>query len=585
MNKDWFELNDIKNKDPLRQVWTPLWQSKTIVHNGHLNENGFREETIVGRSIAFPLDLKDEALKIDWGDVVRSFGNRPHFDEGIYSAADIADFWDKDFDGLNLCLEQQFDCDKTNLYLHQDIILSLELKQIKDSWVRPIEDDLEVAKITRKENGSPQELLIKTEFLRDYLCAREMGLVIFTYHERTEKVDSNPNFWTSNQSSSGDFWRWTGDTREIIEGSGFGVGDKAMLIHVTRENTDYKEDIPDLKDENQDNIKSKTFEKTFEGKILYDILGRLWFNKWLPPADVSPITRRDDIPSNCMFHVDVSGRKINGDEIRYTEGWLWFKPELISEILRQKRAFLKWHTLDTGSIYFDRATHLHFGVNELGLINVLSYDIGLLEEFRKEALVSFNVKPEGGVSKELLMAQKDGIPADTIPPENQLKNGLEYLEGICVEFLGKSILKEHSEVEKLTKSIHRFQALKPDDIFDVANDLNKLLAERLDKDFLIELSEVNKSEGLGSIKLLSRFIDKMGNDGREFTKRLAGCYELRHGKSHLKSSKILDNFELAGLDENQSPYLNAMILIENIADIAGLLGNIIKDYFSKVSNE
>lgn len=581
MNKNWFELKEIKEKDTLRQVWTPLWQSKTIVHNGRIRENGYCAETIVGRSIAFELEQKGEALSIDWGEVVRDFGNRPHFDEGIYSAADIADFWDTDFNGLNLCLEQQFDCDKTNLYLHQDIILSLELKQIGDSWVRPIEDDVEVAKITRDVDGSVSELLIKTDYLRDYLCAREMGLALFTYHERTENTDANPNFWASHQSSSGDFWRWTGDTSEVIEGFGFGFGDKALLVHVTRENTDYEEDLPDLKDETQENIKSKTFERTYKGEILYNTLGSLWVNKWLPPADNSPISRRDEISSNCMFYADISGKKISGDELRHVEGWLWFKPELISEILKQKRAFLKWHTLYTGSIYFDRATYLHFGINSIGLLNVLSEDVGRLEEFRKESLVSFNVKPEGGVSKELLMAQKDGIPADSEAPENRLGKALRYLEAVCIELLGRSILRDHPEVNKLIIGIHRFQALKQDDIFDVANDLNKLFVERLDKDFLIELSDADKKEGLGSIKLLSRFVDKIGHDGRKFTEKLAGCYELRNGKSHLKSSKIQENFELAGIEDSEKPYLNAMALIENVADTAGFLGNMIKEHFAK----
>ncbi len=406
MEKSWFEFTDLKAKDPLRQVWTPVWQSKTKTIEGTRNFDGYCSETTVSRAFAFPVKNMTEALNIHWSKAVKGGSCRPYIEDGQFFAADVEAFWDKDFFGTRICVEQSFDCDPRILYLSQDLILFLDLKQIDETWVRPVEDDFLVAKIVRDQDNNLQELTIRTEYLRDYLCAREMGLVSFAFSSRTEHSNNNPNFWVERQYSQEGYWRWDGDTRQIVEGSGYPKGEKMLVIHMTRQNTDYNEDIPYLKDKDDKNIKSESFEKTFDGSTLFETEGNIWINTWLPPGEKSPICRRDEVNSSSMFYIDAAGNKVSGDDLRHTESWLWFRPDLIPEILKQKRASLTWFTQDTGAIYFDKVTYLHFGQNDNNLINILCEDVGLLDEFRKEKLVSFNVKPDGGVSKELLMAQK-----------------------------------------------------------------------------------------------------------------------------------------------------------------------------------
>ncbi len=163
-------------------------------------------------------------------------------------------------------------------------------------------------------------------------------------------------------------------------------------------------------------------------------------------------------------------------------------------------------------------------------------------------------------------------------PEKLLNQAISYLDQVSLDYLGCRILKEHSEVDSLLPNIHRFRVSTEEDIFDLANDLNKIFAERLDKDLLVALSNLDKKEKLGSIKLLSRFVDNLGVNGRNYVKRLVGCYELRNGKTHLKSSDIDNAFELAGIDIAIPPIRNAMSLIKDIANTIGYLGNLIETF-------
>ncbi len=68
-----------------------------------------------------------------------------------------------------------------------------------DVWVRPEEGYIEVARLSRKPNGSPRLLEIRAAHLRDYLCARDMALYITSYHDRTVEVDDAAHIkWPEN---------------------------------------------------------------------------------------------------------------------------------------------------------------------------------------------------------------------------------------------------------------------------------------------------------------------------------------------------------------------------------------------------
>jgi hypothetical protein len=86
---------------------------------------------------------------------------------------------------------------------------------------------------------------------------------------------------------------------------------------------------------------------------------------------------------------------------------------------------------------------VHFGVNSLGLVNVMAKDIAFLPEWQKQVWGGLNVRPEGGVSKELLDAQAAGEPADTSAPEAFLPRGIEVLNQIALAKLGYRMFRAH----------------------------------------------------------------------------------------------------------------------------------------------
>ena len=75
-----------------------------------------------------------------------------------------------------------------------------------------------------------------------------------------------------------------------------------------------------------------------------------------------------------------------------------------------------WFTQDTGKVGCASNLTIHFGVNKLGLINVLGKDIAEQPEWAQKIWVAHNACPEGGLSEELHMSQNLASPASTVAP-------------------------------------------------------------------------------------------------------------------------------------------------------------------------
>ena len=54
---------------------------------------------------------------------------------------------------------------------------------------------------------------------------------------------------------------------------------------------------------------------------------------------------------------------------------------------------------------------VHFGINEMGLLNVLANEIAVLQPLQQRIWIAYNVLPDGGISKELYMSQMKATPA------------------------------------------------------------------------------------------------------------------------------------------------------------------------------
>lgn len=403
MDQSWFEMQDLRKRKLDNSVWVPLRAEKENRNSIRFGFVDYSEEFIGHGSIMVPIDKQSFTVKLKWTDLGILHTHSSSFQDDKYVPADV--YHNNDFEGINLVLNQNFDnnLDCNEWHLHQDLVISLGLKREGDIWICPSEGYVEVAKLERDKDEKPILLQIKNKFLKDYLYTRKCGLYITSYYSR-DKIYENFSVLSWKESSKNvkegrDSWECR--ILEIHEG-GFPFGQKIAVSHVGRIDMDENDDIPDMTFfPTDENVKSDFFEKSFQGKKLYRIMSELWKFEWINPGKSSPIILGNEHPIDIYYITDAEGKKESGNSLTKGGKWLWFKPELITNLLSVRGSFLNWYTKDTGSVSCAPNGGIHFGVNDLGLITVYAKDVGYLPAWQQQIWAGFNIAPEGGVSKEL----------------------------------------------------------------------------------------------------------------------------------------------------------------------------------------
>ncbi|MBZ0220388.1 MAG: hypothetical protein K8I01_08160 [Candidatus Methylomirabilis sp.] len=572
---NWFLMTDIKKRSLIKASWTPLCAYDEHTINGEPGHIGYEREYFGSVGLIFPIDQAREAFLLQWDEVIPKWGHKPCVENGKYFPADVYSFCNGLL-GTYPVLQQSFDSGEPCVWhLSQDIILGLGLLRERDGWVRPQEDYLEVARLKRIQEGKPVRFEIRTEHLRDFLCARESGILIVTYHLREIIVDSAPDFGWKNgiANETGENYHWNGHIHPIHEG-GFPFGEKIAVFHMGRTNIDPNDDIPTFGMPGEDEYKSSSWVRTPTGRQLFSITGEMWRTEWIPPLETSPRVRGDKEESHISFQIDSAGTTLAGKKLYDHRGWIWFKPSIIRTLLEKRNGVLEWYTDETGCVGPAPNMGVHFGVNELGLINVLAKDIASLPTIYQRVWVAHNIPPDGRVSKELLKSQMEAEPADTKAPEVILKKAIEHLQKASTYFLGRPMLKEHHISTKIDREIHRFHGQSMEGLFFLCKELTRLIVERIDVDLLKELDPAADKK-LGSIKRLEYFLNSKGFEGRKIMAALAGVYDLRIGDSHLPSTEITESLKLLGIGDTGDYQKMAKQIILSVAYSIGTIGDII----------
>src|SRR6476620_9463969 len=198
MDQVWFEISDIRRAKLATAVWIPLRAVQNIERTGKYGFVGFKEDFFGTGSVAVPVENKDAAIQLGWDSVGIAHNHAGYVEDGRYIPADVYVSHGGNFVGVNLVLYQRGSGgEKSEWHLHQDFVTTLGLKRDGDIWVRPDEDYIEVARMIRASDGSKSRLEVRASHLRDYLCARGMGLIVTSYRDRSE----------SNQDASHISWR------------------------------------------------------------------------------------------------------------------------------------------------------------------------------------------------------------------------------------------------------------------------------------------------------------------------------------------------------------------------------------------
>jgi hypothetical protein len=548
-------MEDIRHRKLKSWVWLPLRAVQELQKNGHYGYLGYKKEFFGTGTVAVPVDQKDAVLKLDWMDIGISHNHSGFYDNGKFIPADVYEDYDGKFLGAHLVLDQHLNsAEPAEWHLHQDFVITLGLKREKDVWVCPSEGYIDVARLHRNKGGQPALLEVRAEHLKDYLCARNMGLYATSYWSRDLVTDDVSFIVWENRFRRDETQtdRWEGRVVDIHEG-GHPYGEKIAVFHASRTDVDESDDIPDISSMPTDqNIKSSSWERSFEGRKLFRVMGELWRNEWIEPATVSPRIRRDPLPPSVFFVVDEQGNKETKETLAGGGRWLWFKPDVIMALTHRRGGSLAWYTRDTGLVSCSPDCGVHFGINRLSLVNVYAKDVALLPEWQQQIWAGHNVGPEGGVSEELLASQVRAQPARTQAPEEFLRKGIERINVLSQEQLNISIFGDHEFVRELLPKIHRFRAVDSSGLYALAKDVARVTADSLDTAAMQTIVRPPKDTKWGSLKTLENLLaSKIGGDAaRSVMSALVGVYELRHADAHLPGGELDEAMALLKVDRS-----------------------------------
>lgn len=504
--KSWFEMNELRKKRYNNAVWIPLYGFQELEKSGIFGHSGYKSEIFACGTLAVPIDKQDYAESLGWHEIGIGYDSTPWIDDdGNYIPSDTYKDFRSDASGIRLVLTQSFEApDEDDLFLHQDFVLALGLKREEDKWLRPVEDYIEVARIKRNENGTPNFVEVRAEHLKDYLCARKMILKLAIYREREIISEDKPDFSLETTSQYKDE-QWEGHIQEIHDG-GEPFGAKMAILHVVRTDIDGSDDVPVMGELTDDSIESTFYEKNFSGKKCYRIRSELWKNEWIEPAKFSPRVSHDEEPSIVYFITDAEGTRENKDLLIEEGRWLWFNPAIIPAIASRRGGNLQWYTAHTGSISYLQSWNIHFGINDLGYINVYAKDIALLPNWLQQIWAGHNVSPDGKISAELLDSQIRAEPADTKAPEMFLERGILQLNKLSVEKNEFPIIRETDALFDILKKCHRFRSLDLSGLYALAKDLARVTADSIDSSNLQKIIAPPKDQKWGSLKSLENYL-------------------------------------------------------------------------------
>jgi len=585
---EWIEARDFEELFFDRATWIPLVLESTDLRHGRFGTVGFREGYRDFDSVIVPLDLQQDFQKIDWQSVSR------HNSDGAW--VDDDGFYPPGSYGANPrvlypVIQRSFATgDPREWNLLQELEVGLKLMRKGDSWIAPEEDDIEVARLSRDIRGLPDGLFFRAEHLRDYLCAKKAALLLtgFAFREAVEESFANLNWEETRdeqmqQQRHFDHGWWQGYLTSIHEG-GQSFGLKTHVIHAWRESVNPNDDVPIMPHPTAEpEPRHESFERVPTGRKLFRLSGRIWVKHWILPAQKSPRIRRDEIESRVHFLVENQEQSTQaGKALENYRGWLWFKPSVIRHILNARTSEIKWYTAQTGEVGPAPYLTLHFGVNRVGLINVLGYKMAELPEWAQKYWVSSNVAPEGGLSEELHMSQNLASPANTWAPEAMLWNNLEILHGRTEMVYGESLLQHLPSENEFFHRIHRFYCESFSDLCTLCKELHRIVSEAINLRLLNEKidptnAKRSKDQKLGQIKRLALWLDTTGLNGRKTTTALAGVYDLRIGDAHITSASTRDALALLSIPRDTENYIAACYsIIGQVANCVGTVADTVK---------
>ena len=553
-NKAWFDFGPRIKRTYAKATWIPLrlFETKKVGNFGDEDYSAIFEGV---HSLAVPIAHRSIGEEYSWsGD----HEHRPWTDDATYFPADTYKGNVEGAFATRLVLRQHIPGERADVWhLHQDLVIGLGLKREGDVWVRPDERCIDVARLRRNEEGWPVALEIRSEFLRDYLCARGCALRLATYRDMDAVVlelgDIDfPSEGVQEDTENGKLFKraWA------VDSMGGPFGSKTAVFKVSRTDIDPEEDVPVMAPETDGNTQSKNYSFTRGGQMRWRVMTEFRRDEWLEPADASPRVRWDKVASAVNFIVESDGGRMNADDLDDEDigRWLWFSPEIVPSLLAQPGSKLQWYTRDTGGLSTPSDPSVHFGINESGLVTVYAYDVARLPEWERRHWSGFNVTPEGKVSAELLSAQVRVEIAKTLAPE-QVFAEIRLTASLAFEQrFGVPLFRHHDQIDEILARIHRFRALDEPGLLSLAKDVARVTADAIDIVKVQSIFPPPPSEKRGSLKSLEAALAAISNAELAHITMSPNfaAYDLRLDDAHLPKSDRLASFKILAIEESDT---------------------------------
>lgn len=578
LDKDWFELQDIRRRLFSRAVWIPVYGAITPIKQSVYPEIGYLEEVlVVGSAIIFN-NSREKVEDLNWN--YWNIDNTiPYLDKDMrYLEAESFYINPNERLGFRLVLSQYYNSmHPRQVCINQDFVMAYGLLEEGNSWLRPSEGYEEVVRLKRNAEGEVVFVEVRSEYLKDYLAARNAAFRLYYYRQRQAILEVDPKFgWPEGCAMISENNCKIEVRCNEIDASGGTPGTTWAMFKAWRTDVDPEDEVPDFSGNDDEATATETTSGVRgNGGGRFRVTGEMWRGEWIEPAAESCRIGFSEPKEALMVQVDGGGDRVDLEALNYEEvgKYLWFRPGLVNEFLSHRGGKMVWYTRETGGVSASPDGLLHFGVNKLGLINAYAYDVARRPLWERRIWVSHNCRPDGGVSEELMQAQMACEPAGTKSAEFLLHSALSWLDSVFENKFGVSLLRDHHEVEALRKTIHRFRALDESGLRSLAKDIVKLTIERIDKKNLLIALSGGKSDQ-GTLKLLQSLLAKYTDEAyaRKIMSPLFGVYDLRGADAHLSSSDVEECYARLSVERSAPLVRQAAQLIENVAVAVGVTG-------------
>lgn len=514
----WFEMVDVIANTYGNSTWTLLWRYD-VVKTGNPNSAGYEEEIFRIRTLLAPLENIDRLigghfLDFDPDETYATVDSGNYCKPNVYYLDSSAGFSAGEYPVFNFYIPGGPEVEPV---VSQDMIVALRLVRKNDEWIRPEEHDIDVIRVERDVKSKIREIKIRTEMLKDYLCARGMGLYIEEFrHRQTQTLQTPVIAWPE---CHGYDEKWRKNGRYVWKGW--------VFEHSSSDNW--------------------TEPRTLKGNLMlpayYRVEGQLWKQFWVSAGAESPRICGDS--NSIEFVVSPNGDRheiSTLEDDRYGHVYLFFDPMIIRRLQDTVGVTLEWASRDVLRVGFPSHSEFLCGVSGKGNIFAISEDIARLEGWAKDLWRRENIRPEDPSDYQEHELFRNQMMCEFLhaegSPEQIFPRRIEELGKIFKKRTGVDLWQNIDTGDEAVEQVSRFVSRDDRGLVMLAKYILEALAERMSSSNLkMYIADDEATKDLKSIGLFERALSKLDAslDAASLVQFLRNVNSVRQIDSHLMS--------------------------------------------------